>query len=87
MYKVKTTVLFEKQFKKLDKSVQRIIAAWIKKHLSNCEDPCSFGKGLTANLSGYWRYRIGDYRLIVEIVDSELLIIAVNIGHRSDIYE
>lgn len=87
MYKVKTTVSFEKQFKKLDKSVQRIIAAWIKKHLSNCEDPRSFGKALTANLSGYWRYRIGDYRLIVEIVDSELVIVAVNIGHRSDIYE
>lgn len=86
MYSVKTTPNFEKQFKKLDKSVQRIIAKWIHRHLENCTDPRAAGKGLVANLSGYWRYRIGDYRLIVEIRDEELVIVAVSVAHRSAVY-
>ncbi|WP_431031532.1 type II toxin-antitoxin system RelE family toxin [Plantibacter sp. RU18] len=40
------------------------------------EDPRQRGKGLTANRSGYWRYRVGDYRLLAEIRDNELVIIA-----------
>ena len=87
MYKVKTTASFDKQFKKLDKITQLIIMRWIKKHLVDCENPRAFGKGLTANLSGYWRYRVGDYRIIAEIVDEELVIIAINVGHRREIYK
>ncbi|MCR4703649.1 MAG: type II toxin-antitoxin system RelE/ParE family toxin [Saccharofermentans sp.] len=77
---------FEKQFRKLDRSVQVIVAKWIKKHLENCDDPKASGKALTANLKGYWRYRIGDYRLLVEIKDDELVIVAISIAHRSEIY-
>ncbi|MGN0629705.1 MAG: type II toxin-antitoxin system RelE/ParE family toxin [Ruminococcus sp.] len=86
MYSVKTTSDFDKQFKKLDKSVQRIISKWINKHLDGCTDPRATGKGLVANLKGYWRYRIGDYRLVVEIRDSELVIVAVSVAHRSEVY-
>lgn len=74
---------FEKQFRKLDRSVQVIVAKWIKKHLENCDDPKASGKALTANLKGYWRYRIGDYRLLVEIKEDELVIVAISIAHRS----
>ena len=45
------------------------------------------GKGLTANRSGQWRYRIGDYRLICEIKDNELIILALSVGHRREIYD
>ena len=86
MYRVKTTASFDKNFKKLDKSVQLIIAKWIKNHLIDCDNPRAFGKGLTANLSGYWRYRIGDYRLLAEIFDDEMIIIAIDINHRSKVY-
>ena len=86
MYRVKTTASFDKSFKKLDKSVQLIIAKWIKNHLIDCDNPRAFGKGLTANLSGYWRYRIGDYRLLAEILDDEMIIIAIDINHRSKVY-
>lgn len=86
MYKVLTTDSFDKQFKKLDSSIQKIIKKWIDKHLVGCENPRLSGKGLTSNLSGYWRYRIGDYRLIAEILDNELIIIAISIAHRSDVY-
>ena len=86
MYRVKTTASFDKNFKKLDKSVQLIIAKWIKNHLMDCDNPRAFGKGLTADLSGYWRYRIGDYRLLAEILDDEMIIIAIDINHRSKVY-
>ena len=85
-YKVLLSDDFEKQFKKLDRSIQIIIAKWIKKHLENCDDPRASGKALSANLKGYWRYRIGDYRLLVEIKDKELVIVAISIAHRSDVY-
>ena len=87
MYKVKTTEDFERQFKKLDRSIQALIAKWIRKHLIDCEDPRATGKALTANLKGYWRYRIGDYRLLAEIRDEELIIIAVAIDHRRQVYD
>lgn len=87
MYNLETTEEFDKQFKKLDKSVQQMIARWIRKHLENCDDPRSTGKGLVGNLKGYWRYRIGNYRLIAEIRDNELIIIAVSIAHRSEVYD
>lgn len=86
-YKLRTTMRFDKDFKKLDRYTQKIIKAWIMKHLANTSNPRECGKGLTANLSGLWRYRIGDYRLICEIHDDELVILALNIGHRSEIYQ
>lgn len=85
-YSVETTERFDKEFKKLDKYTQRMIKAWIDKHLMDCHDPRAFGKGLTANRSGQWRYRIGDYRLICQIQDDQLVILALSVGHRSIIY-
>lgn len=63
-----------------------MIKAWIEKNLVGCENPRQHGEGLTANHSGRWRYRIGDYRLIAEIIENEVIILILNIGHRSDIY-
>ena len=50
------------------------------------DDPRSRGKGLTGDLAGYWRHRIGDYRVLVEIRDHDLVVIAITPGHRSGIY-
>ena len=86
-YRVETTPRFDREFKKLDRYTQRMVKAWITKHLTNCEDPRATGKGLTSNLSGRWRYRIGDYRMICEIQDDRLVILALTVGHRSDIYD
>jgi mRNA interferase RelE/StbE len=49
------------------------------------DDPRSRGKGLTGDLAGYWRYRIGDYRALVEVRDEHLVIVAITLGHRSGI--
>ncbi len=77
---------FKKEFKKLDKYTQKIIRSWIDKNLVDCENPRQHGLALTANKTGQWRYRIGDYRLICLIEDDQLNIIALNIGHRRDVY-
>ena len=87
MYSLITTSDFDKAFRKLDRSVQIMISKWIHKHLDNCDDPRAFGKGLSGNLKGWGRYRIGNYRLLVEIKDDELVIVAIEISHRSQVYQ
>ncbi len=86
-YTVEVTVRFEKEFKKLDRYTQRMIKGWIDKNLIGTENPRQHGKGLTANRSGQWRYRIGDYRLLCHIDDGKLVILALSVGHRREIYE
>lgn len=86
-YSIETTKRFDKEFKKLDRYTMKMIKSWIEKNLVNCENPRAHGKGLSSNRSGQCRYRIGDYRLICEIQDSKLIILALSIGHRSEIYK
>lgn len=75
-----------KDLKKLDKQTAKLILAWVRKNLEGCEDPRAHGKGLTANRSGQWRYRVGDYRLLAEIQDERVVIHVISVGHRRDIY-
>ena len=86
IYQIVTTDKFDKSFKKLDKQTQKIIKAWIEKNLMGCENPRLHGKWLTANKSGQWRYRVGDYRILAEIRDNELVLVLVEVGHRNRIY-
>lgn len=86
-YNVELSQRFKKEFKKLDKYTQRIIRGWINKNLVDTTNPRIHGKGLTSNRSGQWRYRIGDYRLICLINDEKLIILALIIGHRKEIYD
>ena len=76
-----------KDLKKLDKSTAALILGWVRKNLEGCADPRVHGKGLTANRSGEWRYRVGDYRLLAEIQDGKLVILMLTIGHRSEVYQ
>ena len=85
-YRVETTDRFDKEFRKLDRYTQKFIKGWIEKNLIDCENPRAHGKGLTANRSGQWRYRIGDYRLIANIGDDKLVILALSVGHRKNVY-
>ncbi len=86
IYRVRFTEAAKKELKKLDKPTAALIMAWIKKNLEGCSNPRQHGKGLTANRSGQWRYRVGDYRLLAEIQEDEIIILILNIGHRRDIY-
>lgn len=71
----------------MDKPTAALIIGWIRKNLEGCDNPRMYGKGLTSNRSGQWRYRVGDYRILAEINDSEITILVVNVGHRRDVYD
>lgn len=86
-YSVELSERFKKEFRKLDKYTQKMIRAWISKNLETTEDPRIHGKALKSNFSGQWRYRIGDYRLICMIIDEKLVILALTVGHRKDVYK
>ena len=85
-YRVEFTESARKELKKLDKYTAALILSWIRKNLEGCQNPRQHGKALTANHSGQWRYRIGNYRLIAEIEDNRLVILLLAVGHRRDIY-
>ena len=75
----------DKQLSKLDPGVRRVLVSWLLKHLDGCEDPRA-GKGLVGDKSGIWRYRVGDYRILCDIKDDELVVLALEVGHRREVY-
>ncbi len=77
----------DKQLAKMDPGVRRIILSWLLKNIDGCEDPRAHGKGLVSNRSGEWRYRIGDYRVLCEIRDKDLVVLAIEVGHRREVYK
>ncbi len=85
-YKVIFTERAKKQLKKLDKHIAALIIGWLEKNIQNCENPRLHGKGLVENKSGQWRYRIGDYRVICEIQDKEIIVLVLEVGHKREIY-
>ena len=75
-----------KQLKKLDRSTASLITGWLRKNIEGCSNPRQHGKGLTADRSGQWRYRVGNYRIIVDINDEKVLVLVLEIGHRKNIH-
>ncbi|MBR2411066.1 MAG: type II toxin-antitoxin system RelE/ParE family toxin [Clostridia bacterium] len=85
-YRVEFTETALKDLKKMDRHTASLILGWIRKNLEGCENPRLHGKALTANKSGQWRYRIGDYRVLAEIQDEKITILVLTVGHRREIY-
>ena len=74
-----------KALRKLDKqAATRIITAL--EAIANLDDPRLRGKALTGTLSGLWRYRVGDYRIIVKIEEDRFVIIVIEVAHRREVY-
>lgn len=84
-WQLRTSPQFDKVARRLDRAVLRRVKAYLEA-VCQLDDPRQRGKGLTGDLAGYWRYRIGDWRVVAEIRDEEMVIIAVGLGHRSTIY-
>ena len=76
-----------KELKKMDKAVSALILAWLRKNVDGTSKPRAFGKALKGDKKDMWRYRVGEYRVLAEIKDSELIVLALEVGHRRDIYE
>lgn len=77
----------KKKIKKMDKHLGLMLAKDMKVRLDKLEDPRRLGKALKGDHKGLWRYRIGSYRVICDIRDDELIVIAIDIGYRKNIYE
>lgn len=76
-----------KQLKKIDRHIATLIIGWIEKNLNGTTNPRQFGKALMGNKAGQWRYRIGEYRVICKIIDKQVTILVLEIGHRRNVYE
>ena len=86
-FRIEISDKLNKKIKKMDKSTQRMLYSYIVKNLKDTDDPRKNGKALKGNLKGLWRYRVMDYRLIVDIQDDTLVIIAIAFAHRKEIYK
>lgn len=77
----------EKEWDKLDSLIQKKIINFLFKRFQTGEDPKLFAKPLTGNLKNFWRYRIGDYRLICEFREQELIMFITRVAHRREVYK
>lgn len=76
-----------KSLRKMDRQNARRIVDFMDLRIAVAEDPRLSGKPLKGELGEFWRYRIGDYRILCEIRDDELVILAATIGHRREVYD
>lgn len=83
---IKVSKRADKQIRKLDKNTANIITKYLRE-ISLLDDPRTKGKALTGTLRGLWRYRIGDYRIICDVIDNELVILELEAEHRSKVYK
>lgn len=75
-----------KQLDKLGFQEAARITRYLRDRIAPSDDPRQFGKALVGELSGYWRYRVGDYRIVCELIDHRLVVLLVDVGHRREIY-
>lgn len=85
MYKIKFNDKAVKSLTKLDNKIQQKIISYLEQP-SLLKNPKIFGKPLLHDKKGSWRYCIGDYRTICQIIEKELVVLALDIGHRKEIY-
>ena len=76
-----------KKFKKLDRTAQQRIIKWLDDRIVGCKDPKQWGKELKGELSGLWRYRVGDYRVVCQIQNEELIVLIVRTATRGAVYD
>jgi mRNA interferase RelE/StbE len=75
------------QLKKLDKSIQERVVSYLEKRILNNTNPRSLGDALKGRLDSYWRYRVGDYRVLCILENETVTVPVIQIGHRREIYQ
>lgn len=76
-----------KEFRKISKPNQIAIQKYLKERISVLDNPKSFGKPLSGNMTGLWRYRVSDYRIICNFKDEKAIIVVLAVGHRKQVYD
>jgi mRNA interferase RelE/StbE len=86
-YRVELSESADRELGKLDAQHPKRILKFLEERVAKLDDPRSIGKALHGSRLGeFWKYRMGDYRLIVKIEDDCLLVLVLRIGHRREIY-
>ncbi len=76
-----------KELAKLDRQVARRLIDFLKNRVLNLRDPRSVGQALRGSTLGeFWKYRVGDFRIIASIQDDRMIVLVLRVGNRSDIY-
>jgi mRNA interferase RelE/StbE len=75
-----------RQLRKLGKRDAKQILDYMDYRVAVAEDPRQFGKALVGDRSGYWRYRVEDFRILCQLIDTQLVVLVVEIGHRREVY-
>lgn len=83
---IEYTATARKQLEKLDRQVARRIVDYLTKRVATRSDPRELANNLSGPLGDLWRYRVGDFRIVVEIQDTMLTVLVVRIGHRRSVY-
>jgi mRNA interferase RelE/StbE len=83
---VEVSDIAEKQLRRLDRPTQKRLLDWLDDRIEGCKNPRHFGEPLRGDMAGLWRYRVGDYRIICEIQEQQLVVLALAVGHRREIY-
>ena len=86
MWRLEFSENADRQLSKMDKFARRVIITWLLKNIDGCDNPRALGKGLSADYSGAWRYRVGDYRVLCDIQDAKLVVLAFSVDHRRKVY-
>lgn len=86
MWKIEYDEKAAGELMKLDREAARRIKKYLDERIATDDDPRRFGEGLTENLAGLWKYRVGDFRVIAEIQEQRIVVLVVRIGHRSKVY-
>jgi mRNA interferase RelE/StbE len=86
IWTIQTSKLFEKQIKLLETDDKKRILAYLKKRVEVSPNPKTLAKPLYGALRGYWRFRVGHHRIIVDIQEDIFTIVALEVGHRKEIY-
>lgn len=84
-YEVEYSATALRQLRKLDRPVARRVIDYLDE-VAELEDPRARGTGLIGDRAGIWRYRVGDYRVLCDIHDADVVILALEIGHRRSVY-
>jgi mRNA interferase RelE/StbE len=77
-----------KELKKLDPPIARRIISFLRERVASVDDPRAIGQALAGGTLGdYWKYRVGDWRIIVKIEDKKMLVLVLRVGNRREVYK
>ena len=85
-WKVSISEQAQRELKKMDRQDRELILSYLETRIDGCADPRLHGEALKQNLTGYWRYRIGKYRILCELVDDIVMVYVIKVEHRRSVY-